>query len=341
MLRAAVFALAALLVITVIHPFGVADTFAAQPVSNSITLVYDGTITEHTTTARTILDFLQEQGITLYPADQLNHNPRIRVANGFVVELDRAFNVNVSINGEEEERIMPRGTIAEAKNYLEEALGLTLLFDGDLQEDIYEEDYLAFTTWRSRIEADITKVPYETNYIINPYLDRGTEIVLREGELGENRLETEIIYIRELEYSREFAGEFFTEPVTRIVETYPESTFALGALADTSCNTFRYARRIVMEATAYTAGFSCTGKRPGHPAYRITRSGREVEHGIVAVDPAFIPLGTKLYVEGYGFAIAADTGSAIRGYKIDLFMEYIGDALRFGRRNVVVFVLEQ
>jgi len=96
-----------------------------------------------------------------------------------------------------------------------------------------------------------------------------------------------------------------------------------------------------MNASAYTAGFSCTGKRPGHPAYRITRSGREVEHGIVAVDPAFIPLGTKLYVEGYGFAIAADTGGAIRGYKIDLFMEYMGDALRFGRRNITVFILEQ
>jgi len=65
-----------------------------------------------------------------------------------------------------------------------------------------------------------------------------------------------------------------------------------------------------------------------------------VEHGIVAVDPTVIPLGTRLYVEGYGFALAADTGSAIRGYKIDLFMEYIGDARQFGRRDVTVFILE-
>jgi 3D (Asp-Asp-Asp) domain-containing protein len=95
-----------------------------------------------------------------------------------------------------------------------------------------------------------------------------------------------------------------------------------------------------MEATAYTAGYCCTNKHPWDPWYRITASGREVEHGIVAVDRTLIPLGTRLYVDGYGFAIAADVGGAIRGYKIDLFMEDLGDALRFGRRHIYVWVLD-
>jgi len=67
----------------------------------------------------------------------------------------------------------------------------------------------------------------------------------------------------------------------------------------------------------------------------------EVEPGVVAVDPNVIPLGTRLYVEGYGFAIAADIGSAIIGNKIDLYMESLTESRRFGRQNVIVYILEQ
>ena len=63
-------------------------------------------------------------------------------------------------------------------------------------------------------------------------------------------------------------------------------------------------------------------------------------HGIVAVDTSFIPLGSRLYIPGYGLALAADTGGAIRGDKIDLCMEDSGDAWRFGRQTIKVYVLE-
>ena len=95
-----------------------------------------------------------------------------------------------------------------------------------------------------------------------------------------------------------------------------------------------------MVATAYTAGPESTGKSPGMPGYGITASGMRVRHGVVAVDPRVIPLGTRLYVEGYGYSIAADTGgSAISGYRIDLYMEKVADAYRWGRRTVKVYVL--
>jgi len=342
LLRITAFTLVTLLAIGMFHPSGVADTLAAEPNVRQVTLIDDGVVTRHETTVRTIGNFLREQEITLYPADEVSRDTRLHISDGLVLEITRAFNINIAVNGEIEQKAVSRGTkVADVKSYLQEKLETILLFNGNLEQLLYEEDYLEFDTWRSRTEADITIIPYETEQIINPNFLRGTEMVLREGEVGEIRVETTVVYINEIEYAREFVGEFTTEPVTRIVETFPASAFALGELTDTSCPTFAYTRRLTMNASAYTAGFSCTGKRPGHPAYRITRSGREVEHGIVAVDPAFIPLGTKLYVEGYGFALAADTGGAIRGYKIDLFMEYIGDALRFGRRNVTVFVLEQ
>ena len=58
------------------------------------------------------------------------------------------------------------------------------------------------------------------------------------------------------------------------------------------------------------------------------------------MDPNVIPLGTRLYIPGYGMAIAADTGGAIRGHKIDLLMESYGEAMEFGRRSVEVYVLQ-
>ena len=95
-----------------------------------------------------------------------------------------------------------------------------------------------------------------------------------------------------------------------------------------------------MVATAYTAGPESTGKSPGMPGYGITYSGMRVRPGVVAVDPRVIPLGTYLYVEGYGYSIAADTGgSAISGNRIDLYMERLADAYNWGRRTVKVYVL--
>ncbi len=71
----------------------------------------------------------------------------------------------------------------------------------------------------------------------------------------------------------------------------------------------------------------------------ITASGMVARRGVVAVDPDVIPLGTRLYIPGYGEAIAADTGGAIQGHKIDLCMESYGEAMQFGRRDITVYVL--
>lgn len=86
-------------------------------------------------------------------------------------------------------------------------------------------------------------------------------------------------------------------------------------------------------ATAYTAcdpGMDCRG---------ITTSGLRVRPGVVSVDPEVIPLGSILWIEGYGFAVAADTGSAIKGRRLDVYMEDVEDAMRWGRRWVQVVVL--
>jgi 3D (Asp-Asp-Asp) domain-containing protein len=89
---------------------------------------------------------------------------------------------------------------------------------------------------------------------------------------------------------------------------------------------------IEMLATAYTAD-SAGGDG-------MTAIGRRAGHGIVAVDPRVIPLGTPLFIPGYGLAVAGDTGGAIVGHRIDLGFDSVRDAMLFGRRPVTVYRLK-
>ena len=92
-----------------------------------------------------------------------------------------------------------------------------------------------------------------------------------------------------------------------------------------------------MEATAYYPGPECTGK---WAAYGLTFTGKKAGYGIVAVDPTVIPLGSKLYVVGYGYAEAEDIGGLIKGNIIDLCFETYQEALNYGRQRVKVYILE-
>jgi 3D (Asp-Asp-Asp) domain-containing protein len=86
---------------------------------------------------------------------------------------------------------------------------------------------------------------------------------------------------------------------------------------------------------------SATGYSPQEPGLNDgTASGMKAQRGVVAVDPGVIPLGTRVNVEGYGDAIAADTGSAIKGYRIDLCFDTLAECRSFGRRTVKVEILD-
>ncbi len=98
----------------------------------------------------------------------------------------------------------------------------------------------------------------------------------------------------------------------------------------------RGGRPFTMVATGYDPGpRSCGRYASGRTAIGL-RAGR----GVAAVDPRVIPLGTRLYIEGYGPAVAADVGGAIKGGRIDLCFDTYREALSWGRRTVRVYVLE-
>lgn len=98
----------------------------------------------------------------------------------------------------------------------------------------------------------------------------------------------------------------------------------------TSRGSFGRGKVMTMLATAYPAMVTGTGR---------TRMGYRADYGHVAVDPRVIPLGSLLYVEGYGFALASDTGGAIKGNRIDLCYPDNHTANAFGWKKVQVHVL--
>jgi 3D (Asp-Asp-Asp) domain-containing protein len=118
------------------------------------------------------------------------------------------------------------------------------------------------------------------------------------------------------------ADRMLVEGVRRMTEMSPSRSGA----------GFRSNRVLTMEATAYTPYDS--------GVVGITASGHPMRRGLVAVDPRVIPMGTRMYIEGYGYAIASDTGGAIRGHKIDLAVDTLAEAYQIGRRKVTVHILE-
>lgn len=98
-------------------------------------------------------------------------------------------------------------------------------------------------------------------------------------------------------------------------------------------------------ATGYTAGVESTGKTPDHPQYGVTYSGVRVRRDLfstIAADPQLFPMGTILYIPGYGYGVVADTGSAIKGRRIDLYFDTVDDVYRlWGKKQVNVYVIRK
>lgn len=104
---------------------------------------------------------------------------------------------------------------------------------------------------------------------------------------------------------------------------------------------FSYSKVIECKATAYDDSYASNGKWGA-----VTAMGTDLRPGVIAVDPKVIPLGTKVYIEStddwpdYGYAVAEDTGGAIKGNKVDLFFKSSKTVYNFGRRNVKVYILD-
>lgn len=156
-----------------------------------------------------------------------------------------------------------------------------------------------------------------------------TEMV-SEGKRGLKRLQYRVTYVDGAIKRRELLkAEVLAEPRDKVILIGDRG-------AGVSRGSFVSRRTLTMHATGYDPGPKSCGKY----ADGRTSIGMKAGYGVVAVDPSVIPLRSKLYIEGYGFAIAGDRGRAIKGHRIDLGFDTYWAARQFGRKSVKVHLLE-
>ena len=177
----------------------------------------------------------------------------------------------------------------------------------------------------TKIETRTVEVPVVVQYERVDTLPKGEEKVLQEGTVGLDEVEEEIHYKQgDVIDTKELQRKTITPMQPKVVQ--------VGTREVEASRSYDRVREVItMEATAY---LPTDGGGDG-----ITATGIRARHGVVAVDPNVIPLGTRVYIPGYGEAIAADTGGDIVGNRIDVVLEDYGSAMQFGRRTVDVYIL--
>ena len=178
---------------------------------------------------------------------------------------------------------------------------------------------------KSFVSHEEVEVPFQTKTIDDPELTFGEKKVEKAGVKGKDIVTYENITRIGYEQKIELDRRHVTAPVDEIVR----QGIAQSVLTPEGYK--RYKKKIYGEATAYTWGGGASG---------TTSLGLWPKRGIAAVDPRMIPYYTKMYIPGYGMAIAGDTGGAIVGHRIDLFMESLYECYQWGRRDVEIYILE-
>ena len=271
-------------------------------------------------------EVLSNAGVYLGPRDEF------RVAanepgNSSVIEVFRAIPVTVS-NGAKIDVVWTGkptvGEVAESQGY--PAKSFKTIPDAATRPAPNME--IRILTLSNKVMEKELPIPFPIVRQPDPMMEKGMEAVVEHGVPGKK-----LATVRQMfEDGREAGFDILSEKV--LEEPRPE-VLRVGTREanDSSRGTLRFQKMLVMEATAYTP---FDDGQSG-----LTASGIPARRGVVSVDPRVIPLGTRVYVMGYGPALAADTGGAIKGAKIDLCIEDYNEAIRFGRRTVEVYILAE
>jgi uncharacterized protein YabE (DUF348 family) len=310
----------------------------------TITISIDDEELKVVTYRRDVQSVLARNNITIGPKDKINTSIDSKVKNGDKIDIIKAVNVVVLVDGQELE-------IATAEADIEDMLQAEgiVLSDYDrvsplMTEPIEEGLEIRITRVESQVLKETRSVDFATVHRKDNNLAKTDIRVIQEGEYGEREVATRVVYEDGQEVSRQTISDVVKkQPVQKIILQGTLGVLNLSRGGTTERVLYKSSMRV--KAYAYTAGVESTGKSPGMPGYGITASGMRVRrdpngYSTIAVDPRVIPLGTKLYVEGYGLAIAADTGSGIKGNTIDLYMHTVPETRNWGVRHVNIYILK-
>ena len=285
------------------------------------------------TTAKTVKDLLNEQNINLSEHDKIEPGLDTTIAENLTISLHEAFQLTLVVGGEKKEVWSTSTTVADFLEKYEVILNKLDRVEPGLEELVTESTLVEVV----RVEkvTDVVEEPTDFSVVTrnDSQLNRGTEKVVQQGSQGLVAKHYEVIIENGKEVSRELVKtETMKESLDRIVAVgtkAPQPPKQVSRSNETS------AKEFYVSSTAYTANCNgCSG---------ITATGINLRANpdmkVIAVDPSVIPLGTRVYVEGYGYAVAGDTGGAIVGNKIDVFFPDKASAYRWGRKRVKIKIL--
>ncbi len=300
--------------------------------AKEVTLIIDGEKTTYQTTADNIESFFEEENLEFIDEDDLSHLPSSKIEEGLVINVTKAFQVSIDYAGEEQKVWTTGGTVEEilAENKLEPKKADKLVPSS--QTKITDEAEIKVTEVETKNITEEETIDYKTEKKKDSELKKGKEKLIQEGQTGSVEKTYKIVYENGKEVKR-------TETDKKVLEKPKSEIIAIGTKVNQPTTKSTKApsggQTKTMEATAYTAEcYGCSG---------VTATGIDLNKNrhkkVIAVDPNVIPLGSRVWVSGYGEAIAGDTGGDIKGNRIDLHFPNKSAAFDYGRRSVTVKVL--
>lgn len=294
------------------------------------------------TTKSNINSILKENKIEIHGRDKLSVPFNSKVKDGESVRIIRAYPVFLQ-DGKEGKTIE---TTEISIGHILDENGIEIdendIVFPNMEENIGSDRFIKISRIEEETITEKVDKKFETVFKLVADLKPGETKKISEGKNGSSQITYKLVYENGDFKSKEVVKEdIIEESQPEIIKKGMDKLFVTNRGMP-----FRYKEVIIMEATAYDLSYESCGKYPDHPEYGITYTGTRAKPGVVAVDPRVVPLKSKLYVESldstmdYGFSSAEDTGSAIKGNKIDLFIGAKKDALRYGRRKVRVYVLD-
>ncbi|MBR5020359.1 MAG: G5 domain-containing protein [Oscillospiraceae bacterium] len=291
-------------------------------------------------------EVLEEAGLALAAGDL------ITTEEGFLsstINIRRAVDVVINYYGEvktvfgyEDE------TLADVLAREELTWNVGDVLSQELDMMVYDGLNLAITSIVTKEEVYNETIAFETTYVDDDNMKKGAEKVTTEGQDGEKVVTASVTYINGVETNREILNEEVTTEVVdeviavgtgKNVKTYRNGSVVIGNGTITLENgkVLTYSGTRTVTATAYTSTDPGCGTK--------TSTGTTVRWGTVAVDPRYIPYGTKMFIVSndgyimYGEAVAEDCGGAIKKNKIDLYMPSHSQCINFGRRTCTVYFI--
>ncbi|GAA0770895.1 3D domain-containing protein [Clostridium subterminale] len=303
---------------------------------NTVEVVVDGQKVEITTLSKNLKTVLDNNGITVAQKDKISVELDSEVNDGDIIYINKAVDVEIIVDGKNLSIASAEKTVKD----MLEAENIKISQEDKITPSIDENLQAGMTVEVTRVEKELLKevqpIAFETETRKNSELNQGVEEVVQDGSNGERTITTEVVYENGKEVNRRVVKEAVSKnPINKIID--------IGTLAvvrpsrGSNGQDFAYSSMISCMSTAYTSDRGDSGT--------VTATGTTVRrnpdgYSTVAVDPRVIPLGTKLYIEGYGLAIAEDTGGAIVGNKVDVYVNSYDEAVNWGRRQVNVYILK-